>query len=372
MTVTVANSSHVSRTKRIIQTKRMKNHLPKRTLLADQDDDNVPESSTAKPNVSSRIPIAPMSPQLQSILSQPFSSTVPELKHATPTRTHAARTSKASATTDSETLSLHLSRSTASIANCIRPIAPPCIQVKEVLSPKFFRASSATLTNDSLHRHCDASSMTNNIDMSTDVNHRDSTAHRSHLLAASSVLESCFEPEAYRSLSTLNSNQQKKLSFSDPTLYQPTDPVTTSVCSSQPTVRANEEIDTDNDEIENVSAAQETVLKEKIKSSHSRSRKVSDIVSIFCLERNPPTRLSEIDESTPSNHDVHGRSERFIDQTLLSIRCGSKAEHNRSFVPRDAESSTVRTMFDKFKPSPSLTAYGTSNRRCTNSTSVAE
>ena len=293
MTVTVANSSHVSRPKcNRSRTKRMRDHLPKRTLPADQDDDdNVSESSTAKPSVSSRIPIAPMTPQLPSILPQQFPSTIPQSKHATPTRSQTALTSRASTTNDAEsstantasqTLSLHLSRSTASIANCIRPIAPPCIQVKEVLSPKFFRASSATLTNDSVHRHCDASSMTNNIDMSTDVNHQNSTTttttHRSQMLTASSVLESCFEPEAYRSLSTLDSNQQKKLSFSDPTLYQPTSPIITSVSTLQQTVHRNDEIDTDNDEIENVTVAKESVSKEKIKSSHGRSRKVSSIV----------------------------------------------------------------------------------------------
>lgn len=92
---------------------------------------------------------------------------------------------------------MNLSRSispAASIANFIRPISPPCIQVKEPLSPKFARASSTTVTHPNYH----------------DDSH------------VSSVPESCFEPETYRNLSPLNSNYQKKLSFSDPTLNQTT------------------------------------------------------------------------------------------------------------------------------------------------------
>ncbi|CAF4939980.1 unnamed protein product, partial [Rotaria magnacalcarata] len=49
---------------------------------------------------------------------------------------------------------------------------PPCIQVKQPISPKFARASSTTLTNSqSHHRHRSPSttvpSVTNNIDAST-------------------------------------------------------------------------------------------------------------------------------------------------------------------------------------------------------------
>jgi len=99
----------------------------------------------------------------------------------------------------SSTSPVNLSRSTspaASIPNFIRPISPPCIQVKEPLSPKFSRASSSTIMTRDRH----------------------DSSERTKLV--SNVPENCFEPETYRNLYPLNSNQQKKLSFSDPTLNQ--------------------------------------------------------------------------------------------------------------------------------------------------------
>ncbi|CAF4628276.1 unnamed protein product, partial [Rotaria magnacalcarata] len=41
-------------------------------------------------------------------------------------------------------------------------------------------------------------------------------------LIISTVPESCFEPETYRNLYSLNSNQQKQLSLSDPAINQTT------------------------------------------------------------------------------------------------------------------------------------------------------
>ena len=102
----------------------------------------------------------------------------------------------------SSTSPINLSRSTspaASIPNFIRPISPPCIQVKEPLSPKFSRASSSIIMTH--HRQ----------DLPDDLNTKK---------LVSNVPENCFEPETYRNLYPLNSNQQKKLSFSDPTLNQ--------------------------------------------------------------------------------------------------------------------------------------------------------
>jgi hypothetical protein len=105
----------------------------------------------------------------------------------------------------SSTSPINLSRSTSpvgSIPNFIRPISPPCIQVKEPLSPKFSRASSSIIM----------------------THHRQDSPERTTLLNnkkfVSNVSENCFEPETYRNLYPLNSNQQKKLSFSDPTLNQ--------------------------------------------------------------------------------------------------------------------------------------------------------
>ncbi|CAF1684436.1 unnamed protein product, partial [Adineta ricciae] len=144
----------------------------------------------------------------------------------------------------SSTSPINLSRSTSpatSIANFVRPISPPCIQVKEPLSPKFTRASSITMTNyQTQHRHCSppptvVTSITNNIDASTasatttliidsssDSHSHENANNQTLLSTISNVPENCFEPEAYRNLYPLNNNQQKKLSFSDPTLNQTT------------------------------------------------------------------------------------------------------------------------------------------------------
>jgi hypothetical protein len=97
----------------------------------------------------------------------------------------------------------------ASTTNFIRPISPPCIQVKEPLSPKFARAFSTTM-------HCSAAAATTTVASPTQKVLFDGVT------LPSAVPENCFEPENYRNLSPLNSNQQKKLSFSDPTLNQTT------------------------------------------------------------------------------------------------------------------------------------------------------
>ena len=120
----------------------------------------------------------------------------------------------------------NLSRSTspaASIANFIRPIFPPCIQVKEPLSPRFSRASSTIMTHD---RHC-TPPITNNINASTAsarttllIDHSPGYDNHNSLRNLSNVPENCFEPEAYRNSYSLNRNEPKKLSLSDPTLNQ--------------------------------------------------------------------------------------------------------------------------------------------------------
>lgn len=220
-----------------------------------------------------------------------------------------------SAANSSSTSPINLSRSispAASIANFIRPISPPCIQVKEPLSPKFSRASLTTVTN----RHCSpppipVPSIANNIDASTasatttllidDSSGYDSSENQNNrtnnLNPISSIIstvpESCFEPETYRNLYTFNSNQQKKLSLSDPTLNQttklarrsqPAQPTITttnshlSTSSLQKQISKDDEDDDDNiqtdDEIENLSSYEDTLPKEKITTNENRSRKV--------------------------------------------------------------------------------------------------
>ena len=166
---------------------------------------------------------------------------------------HRQTNADSSAANSSSTSPINLSRSTspaASIANFIRPISPPCIQVKEPLSPKFTRASSTIVTNPPTHdRHRSppilVPSIANNIDASTasvttilliddssgydsseNQNNRTNNTVTTTAIPTSSVIstvpESCFEPETYRNLYPFNSNQQKKLSLSDPTLNQTT------------------------------------------------------------------------------------------------------------------------------------------------------
>ncbi|CAF5097106.1 unnamed protein product, partial [Rotaria magnacalcarata] len=266
MTVRVANNDNIRRQRqqRINKTKHKEiinstGRKIKRTKTDDIIDSDKQHSSS--------IPIAPMSPQLSNVHSslllyqQPRLSSIHEPRDSCQIKTkyrssrRLQRTSIAttvihqrtnphfdsSAANSSSTSPINLSRSTspaASIANFIRPISPPCIQVKQPISPKFARASSTTLTNSqSHHRHRSPSttvpSVTNNIDASTagatatllldDSSGYDSNEnpnHRALMSTVSHVPESCFEPETYRNLHPFNSNQQKKLSFSDPTLNQ--------------------------------------------------------------------------------------------------------------------------------------------------------
>jgi hypothetical protein len=236
----------------------------------------------------------------------------------TATNYHRHRQTNADSSTanSSSTSPINLSRSTspaASIANFIRPISPPCIQVKEPLSPKFFRASSTTVTNR--HR---SPPIANNIDASTasatttliidDSSGYDSSENQTNRipnplptsLIISTVPESCFEPETYRNLHSFNSNQQKKLSLSDPTLNQTTkisrhlqqqqQIITTnnahlSTISLQKQIskdqqqqqqQEDEDIQTDN-EIENFNSSEDTLPKEKVTTNDNHSRKVRRI-----------------------------------------------------------------------------------------------
>jgi hypothetical protein len=236
---------------------------------------------------------------------------------------HRQTNADSSAANSSSTSPINLSRSTspaASIANFIRPISPPCIQVKEPLSPKFSRASSTTVTNR--HRspppRINVPSIANNIDASTasatttlmidDSSGYDSSENQNNRtnipIQTSSVIstvpESCFEPETYRNLYTFNSNQQKKLSLSDPTLNQTTklsrrsqqqqqqqttitttnSHLSTSSLQRQISKEEDEEQDDNNniqtdDEIENFNTGEDTLPKEKVTTNENHSRKVS-------------------------------------------------------------------------------------------------
>jgi hypothetical protein len=308
--------------------------------------------SSSKANIAASIPIAPMSPQLQNIrstllLSQQPSSFIHESKTSSQTKksTHTSpncsrrlpRTSitattmlnrhrqtnaDSSAANSSSTSPINLSRSTspaASIANFIRPISPPCIQVKEPLSPKFSRAFSTTVTNNpTYHRHrsppITLPSIANNIDASTasatttllidDSSGYDSSENQNNRAAAaasaiSTVPESCFEPETYRNLYPFNSSQQKKLSLSDPTLNQTTklsrhsqqhQKVTTTTTNShlsaaslqRQTSNEEDDVQTD-DEIENLNSCEDTSSKEKTVTNGSDSRKVSSLCDLIRL-----------------------------------------------------------------------------------------
>ena len=233
-----------------------------------------------------------------------------------------------SAANSSSTSPINLSRSTspaASIANFIRPISPPCIQVKEPLSPKFSRAFSTTVSNNSTHyRHrsppIPVPSIANNIDASTasatttllidDSSGYDSSENQTNRTTnnppptssiISTVPESCFEPETYRNLYPFNSNQQKKLSLSDPTLNQttklsrrsqqqqqnpsaqpaPPPPPTTTANSHLSTSSlqrhiSNEEDDIQTDEeIIKLNSCEDTLSKEKLPMNTTDSRKVN-------------------------------------------------------------------------------------------------
>jgi len=311
MTVTVANNYNM-RKQKLINPSLHKTKQSKRTKI--NDDQTI---------ISSSIPIAPMSPQLPNVCLFPQQQSSYESRHssrrlqrtsiATTTTTttgihhHRPRQRNADSSTanSSSTSPINLSRSTSpavSIPNFIHPISPPCIQVKEPLSPKFSRASSTIMTH---HRHC-SPPITNNINASTasarttllidDSSGYDSNDNnRNNIKTVSNVPENCFEPETYRNLYPFNSNQQKKLSFSDPTLNQTTkishrlqqkqivtNSTTTdeyfSVSSLHQQI-SNEDKhiqsdDDDDDEIENLSSYEETLIKEK-PTKINQSRKIS-------------------------------------------------------------------------------------------------
>lgn len=100
---------------------------------------------------------------------------------------------------------------------------------------------------------------------------------------ASSIPENCFEPETYRNLSQLNSNQQKKLSFSDPTLNQTTKFSRRSAAKSEETPTQTRVVperhalddDDDDDEIHSIDDIEVPSPPEEIPiSNHPRSHKV--------------------------------------------------------------------------------------------------
>lgn len=284
-----------------------------------------------------------MSPQLSNVrssilLSQHASSSIVESKPSSQTKksiyvspTSSCRSQRLSMTTasithprhrpcnidssaanSSSTSPINLSRSTspaASIANFIRPISPPYIQVKEPLSPKFSRASShvrhrspppVNIPPIANNINASTASATTTLliddssgyDSSENQNHRSSSAANPMMAAASSIIstvpESCFEPETYRNLYPLTGNQQKKLSFSDPTLnqisklshrsHQPQSQTTgnshLSVSSLQrQTSNEENEIHTD-EEIERLQPNEEQSAKDKISTQRENSRQV--------------------------------------------------------------------------------------------------
>jgi hypothetical protein len=214
MTVTVANNYNIrkpiSTSNKIENDKSIKPIIRKtkqqirNKIDEEEDDETMIALSSSKLNIAANIPIAPMSPQLQNVRSslvlsqqqqqqQLPSSFVHESKSSTQARKstqtspisqrksiitttatnyHRHRQTNADSSTanSSSTSPINLSRSTspaASIANFIRPISPPCIQVKEPLSPKFFRASSTTMANRHRSPPITVPSIANNIDAST-------------------------------------------------------------------------------------------------------------------------------------------------------------------------------------------------------------
>ncbi|CAF2517964.1 unnamed protein product [Rotaria sp. Silwood2] len=350
MTVRVANNDNIrkqrqqSNTK--IKSKKIINPPSRKTKQLKRNKiDEIIDNETKH---SSNIPIAPMSPQLSNIRSslllyqQPLSSSIHESRHSSQIKTkntsqrssrrlqrtsiattiiHQRKTNiDSSAANSSSTSPINLSRSTspaASVANFIRPISPPYIQVKQPISPKFCRTSSTTITNSqTYYRHCSpqttVSSMTNNVDASTasatttllidDSSGYDSNENpnnRTMINAVSNVPESCFEPETYRNLYPFNSNQQKKISLSDPTLNQTKkrsqqqqqqiilNSTTTnqyfSVSSlQQQTSKEDEYIHTDDDndddvddddEIKNLSSYEQTSSKNKVTTANESRKK---------------------------------------------------------------------------------------------------
>ncbi|UJR15873.1 hypothetical protein I4U23_002799 [Adineta vaga] len=268
MTVTVANNCNVRKqkqqTSQNIKNRKQRNSTRYPTKRSHSINintkGNIRTSTTKLPNASSNNQQSSISP-CSSRRSQRTSIATTTVIH------HYQQTHMDSSNVDSSSTSpMNLSRSTSpatSIANFIRPISPPCIQVKEPLSPRFTRASSITMTNyQTQHRHCSppviVPSITNNIDASTasvrttliidnsSGSHTREKANNQTLMSTiSNVPENCFEPETYRNLYPLNSNQQKKLSFSDPTLNQTTKLSRRSQPSPQQQILLNNSITTD-------------------------------------------------------------------------------------------------------------------------------
>ncbi|CAF0999897.1 unnamed protein product [Rotaria sordida] len=350
MTVRVANNYNIrkqkqqsiikTKSKKIINSSNRKTKQIKRNKIDEIIDNEIKHSSN--------IPIAPMSPQLSNIRSslllyqQPLSSSIYESRQSSRIKTkylsqrssrrsqrssiatttiHQRQTNiDSSAANSSSTSPINLSRSTspaASVTNFIRPISPPCIQVKQPISPKFSRTSSTTITNyQRYYRNCSpqttVSSMTNNIDASiasatTTLLIDDSSGYDSNenpnnqtiINTISHVPENCFEPETYRNLYPFNSNQQKKLSLSDPTLNQTkkhsqqqqqeqqqiilnstkTNQYFSISSLQQQTSKEDEHIHTDNgdddddDETQNLSSHQQTLSKEKITTTNESRKK---------------------------------------------------------------------------------------------------
>ena len=331
MTVTVANASQTCQQRSTVVISKGKQSSRKKSLRNDDDDETINTSlgQTSKLSHTVNVPIAPMSPQLPTVRSaatlssQPPTTSCETKKFANassnsirrPQRNSVAnpngiivhprhRTAQQDSSTanSSSTSPINLSRSTspaASIANFIRPISPPYIQVKEPLSPKFIRASTSQQIPT---RHRSPPPIVNNIDASTasamttlliddssgydsseNPNQRATTA-AAPMSIISTVPESCFEPETYRNLTPLTTmNSQKKLSFSDPTLNQIsrlTSQKTTTTensnlsASSLPRPISTEErdIQTD-DEAEDLNTSDDrSMSKEKSTSHRNRSR----------------------------------------------------------------------------------------------------
>lgn len=165
------------------------------------------------------------------------------------------------------------SRSTspaASIVNFVRPIFPPCIQVKESLSPRFSRASST------IDQHIPNTSARTTLLI-------DQTSNHNSLRDISNVPENCFEPETYRNLCPLNSNPPKKLSLSDPTLNQTRTRThhleqndqyfsTSSFHQNNDDQPLSSDHDEEEEEIEKLSCHEETSIKEKITTNEETRR----------------------------------------------------------------------------------------------------
>ena len=179
------------------------------------------------------------------------------------------------------------SRSTspaASIANFVRPIFPPCIQVKESLSPRFSRASSTIVTPDR-YSTPPINTSTANAGTTLLIDHSPGLDNHNSLRDISNVPENCFEPETYRNLNPLNSNSPKKLSLSDPTLNQTRtrshtleqNPIVNDpyFSTSSFTPKEEEHLSTDDEkeEIEKVSSYEETSIKEKITTTNEDTRR---------------------------------------------------------------------------------------------------